>query len=207
MHKIELDNNKLEKYNNIKTPEELYEFMESYIKYGIEIDGKVYEWGKDDFQKACEEKWRLKSSLDIIKSGYGHCWDQTEIERDWFKKHNYEYKTLFIIFLIENNNPYVCHTYLIYKDKKDNKWCWFEHADYNNKGIHKFNTMEEAILAQKEKHIEFNKSLNLPMTKDIIDTIHIYEYQSPKIGSTNQEFLDNIFNNAKDITKKLIKKS
>ena len=59
--------------------------------------------------------------------------------------------------------------------------------------------MEEAILAQREKHIEFNRSLGLPMTKDIIDTIHIYEYKMPKIGVNNQEYLDDIFETAKNI--------
>ena len=197
---------KMIEYDKVNTPEELLEFMDKYIKYGIkDDDGNIYDWDQDNFQEACQTKWRLRDELDIVRNGYGHCWDQTEIERGWFKRHNYEYKTLFVIFLLDNVNPYVCHTYLIYKDKQDNKWCWFEHADFNNRGIHKYDTMEEAMLAQREKHIEFNKSLGLPMSKDIIDTIHVYDYNMPKLGCTNQGYLDSIFDNATDITDIVIK--
>ena len=72
----------------------------------------------------------------MLKYKIGHCWDQVELERAWFKKHNYEYKTLFIYFE-SDLAPYICHTYLVYNDKKNNTWNWFEHADENNKGIHK----------------------------------------------------------------------
>ena len=197
---------KMLEYDKVNTPEELLDFMNKYIKYGLkDDDDNIYNWDQDKFQEACQTKWRLRDELDIVRNGYGHCWDQTEIERGWFKRHNYEYKTLFIIFLLDNDNPYVCHTYLIYKDKQDNKWCWFEHADLNNRGIHKYDTMEEAVLAQKEKYIEFNKSLGLPMTKDIIDTIHVYDYNMPKLGCTNQGYLDSIFDNATDITNIVIR--
>ncbi len=195
-----LKQNRIEKYNQVSSPEELLKFMDKYIKYGLVDDNnKVYEWNMDSFQDACQTKWKSKSGIDIIKSGYGHCWDQVEIERDWFKKHNYNYKTLFIYFE-SDLAPYICHTYLVYKDQKNNTWNWFEHADENNKGIHKYNTLEETILAQKEVHIKFNKSIKLPINDEIINTIHIYEYLPPKQGSSNQEFLNNIFNNGKDIT-------
>ncbi len=193
---------RIEQYNQIKTPEELLEFMKKYIHYGIKTkEETIFGWDMNKFQKACQEKWKFQEGIEIIKSGFGHCWDQTEIERDWFKKNNYEYKTLFILFEKDHNPSYICHTYLIYKNKNNNIWNWFEHADENNEGIHSFNTKEEAILAQKEKHIEFNQKIGLPINKEIIDTIHIYEYQPPKIGSNNQEFLNNIFSeNSKDIT-------
>ena len=192
--------NRIKEYNQVSTPEELLSFMDKYIKYGLVDDNnKVYEWDMDSFQDACQNEWKLKSGIDIVESGYGHCWDQVEIERDWFAKHNYDFKTLFIYFE-SDIAPYVCHTYLVYKDKKKDTWNWFEHADENNKGIHEYNTLEEAILAQRDVHIKFNQSANLPMNDEIINTIHIYEYQPPKLESSNQEFLDNIFNNSIDIT-------
>ena len=194
--------NRINEYHKVSSPEKLLKFMDRYITYGlVDKNNKVYEWDMDDFQEACQNKWKFKSGIDIIKSGYGHCWDQVEIERDWFKKHNYEFKTLFIYFE-SDLAPYVCHTYLVYKDKEKNTWNWFEHADENNRGIHQYNTLEDAILAQKEAHIKFNQSIKLPINDDIIKTIHICEYFPPKLGSSNQEFLDNIFNHGIDITHK-----
>ena len=194
-----------EKYEKIRTPMELLSFMDKYIKYGlVDENNNVYEWDMDIFQDVCQNKWKFRNGIDIIKLGYGHCWDQVEIERDWFKKHNYEFKTLFIYFE-SDIAPYICHTYLVYKDKGKNTWNWFEHADEKNKGIHKYNTLEDVILAQKDIHIKFNKSIGLPVDDKIINTIHIYEYLPPKLGSNNQEFLDNIFDNGIDITPKKIK--
>ena len=191
----------LEKYNKIKTPEELLDFMDKYIKYGlVDENNKVYEWHMVDFQEACQKKWKFKSGIDTIKSGYGICFDQVEIERDWFTKHNYKFKTIFIIFELNYKNSYTCHTYLAYQNQKNMTWNWFEHADEANKGIHSYQTLEKLIESQKEKHIEYNKNNSEPITKEIINTIHIYEYLPPKLGSNQQEFINNILNNGTDIT-------
>ncbi len=51
----------LEKYNKIKTPEELLDFMDKYIKYGlVDENNKVYEWHMVDFQEACQKNGSLK---------------------------------------------------------------------------------------------------------------------------------------------------
>ena len=193
-----LEKVRLNDYDKVSNPLELLNYMNRYIRYGIKDDnGNIYKWEMDDFIDACFTKWKFRDGLGVIKSGFGHCFDQTEIERDWFSKKGYEIKTLFIVFQIDRGNPYICHTYLVYKD--NNKWNWFEHADNNNRGIHSFSSLEEAVLCQKKKHIEFNRSLGLPINDDIINTIHVYEYEAPKYGCSNQEFLDNVFDNGKEI--------
>ena len=51
---------KIDDYNKITSPEELLEFMDKNIRYGIKDDnGKVYEWNMDSFQEACETKWKF----------------------------------------------------------------------------------------------------------------------------------------------------
>ena len=200
MKRENLEQKRIEDYSRIKTPEELLKFMDKNIQYGLKDENdRIYTWDMNEFQEACEKKWKFKSGIDIVKLGYGHCWDQAEIERYWFKKHNFEFKTLFIFFDTDIA-PFVCHTYLVYKDKKSETWNWFEHADEANKGIHRMNTLEDAILAQREASIKFNQSIGLPINDDTIRTIRIYEYNPPKIGCSNQEFLDNIFEHGKDIT-------
>lgn len=186
-------------YEEIKTPQELLEFMNNNISYGFHgsDDKDYFNEGNDSFNINCRNKWILSDSERILKYKLGHCWDQVELERDWFKKNNYEFKTIFIWFLFNHNNNYPTHTYLVYKD--NNKWYWFEHADYNNRGIHKFNSLKETIKAQMEKHIEYASQYN-EINNDIINHIHIYEYSSPRYGCNMDGFIENIINEAKDIT-------
>ena len=43
--------------------------------------------------------------------------------------------------------------FLIYKD--NNKWNWFENADFNNFGIHSFDSLEECLYYQLNSYIKF----------------------------------------------------
>lgn len=185
------------KYENVRSPEELLEFMEEYIKYGfVGIDNKLYDnWESDvsgEFQIACQTKYGLCDAEKILKYGYGVCWDQVELERDWFFKNGYEFKTIYIWFLFENENNYLTHTYLVYKEKDSNKYCYFEHSDSNNIGIHKFNTYKEAIEYQKNRHIEFNASVGNLINDDVLKHLVIYEFDCPEFGCSMNKYIDNI---------------
>ncbi len=192
------------KYNNILTPEELFTFMEDNIKYGIHGTNNEDYIPHDEktngiFQNACLNYYRLADPKYLLKHKLGHCWDQVELERDWFTKHKYNFKTIFIWFLFDYENSYSTHTTLIYQDKQTNDYCLFEHADFENKGIHHFKTYQDAIKWEYDKHIEYNKKQGNPINEEILKHIHIYEYEHPKYGSTFMDFIDNIFN-AKEIT-------
>lgn len=185
--------NRKELYKNIKTPEELLEFMSNNITYGIYgNDNKIYDLGtkekEDLFEYACKNHYGLSSPKKLLEHGYGHCWDQVELERDWFKKHGYEFKTFYIMFLLDYDNSYATHTYLVYK--KDNKYYYFENSDFNNRGIHEFNSYEEAVKYQREKHIEYNKSIGNKIDEEILKSLKIYEYENPKYGLNMKEFID-----------------
>ena len=56
-------------------------------------------------------------------------------------------------------NNYPMHTFLIYKS--DNKWHYFEWADYANRGIHTFESLEDALDYQYKKYLKRLKSLNI----------------------------------------------
>lgn len=193
-------------FETVKTTEELFEFMEKNIKYGvIDKNGKYYDWNLDNFQEVCNHDWKFREGKEIATIGIGHCWDQTELERTWFKQNNDKIKTIFIFFEHNTKYPYGCHTYLIYKNKNNDKWYWFEHADNQNKGIHEFKNEEEAILAQMKTHIEYNKSLGFPMNEEVISWIRIYEFLPPEKGVNNQGYLKNIFSkNSINITKEIV---
>ena len=186
-------------YEKINTPDELYKFMSDNINYGLLGKDNIEYFPLDNkkFQFACQNEWILSSPKRLLECKLGHCWDQVELERDWFKSHNYNFKTIFIWFLFEEENSYPTHTYLIYQDK--DKWNWFEHADYNNRGIHEFNNKHDAIVGQLKKYIEYVKEFN-PVNEEVLKHLHIYEYNIPNYGCDMSEFIEHIINNSNDIT-------
>ena len=126
-------------FNSIKTPNELMSFLDHNFEYGV-IDNngnKVYDSNSVEFQMICNNQWKLRSVQEMLKDQIGHCYDQVEIEREWFVDKGYEIKTFWIsAYQEEIENSGFSHTYLIYKDKD----CWklFEHSDFFNKGIYEF---------------------------------------------------------------------
>jgi len=175
--------------------------MNEFIKYGfVDESGKEYgSWNNQELQEGSRMKWHLSSPERLIKVGYGHCFDQVELERDWFKTHNYNFKTFYIMFVLPYENSYSTHTYLVYEN--GGKYYYFEHSDFNNRGIHEFFSYDDAINFHKEKHIEQNKERN-PINEEIINYLHIYEYDKPIYGCTMSEFIDSILENAKEIENK-----
>lgn len=196
-------NKRMLEYKKIRKPDDLLLFMNDNIKYGfVDSEGKIYSTNSkksfDEFQKGCRTKWKLSSPNRLLNYGYGHCWDQVGLEREWFKNNNYEFKTIFIWFLLDYDNSYTTHTFLVYKDS-DDKWCWFENSDYKNRGIHKFDSFEECIKCQAQKHIDFNKECGNEVNQDILKCLRVYEYNHPRFGCNMGTFLDNILN-SKEIT-------
>lgn len=193
------------KYEDIKTPEELLEFMNENIKYGfVAEDGTVYDMNDPDLMnQQFSDKWRLVNPDRLLKVKYGTCWDQVEFERKWFFDHNIENATLFVMFMLPYSNGYTTHTYLLYRI--DGKWNYFEHADSDNRGIvYGFNTFEEAIQYQTKLHIENNKKY-YNIKPEEIKKLRIYDYHIPRYHMSAQEFMDNIFDECDDVTGTLLK--
>ena len=173
--------------DNIKTPEELLKFMESNIKYGyLGKNKKVYYFDDEDFNKDWLDQYVLENNKDILKNHCGTCWDQVEFERDWFLNHGYEIKTIYEMVLLDYKNNYPTHAYLVYKE--DEKWCWFENSDFNNQGIHKFNSFEELIKNQYYKYVSLLKNYNI--SDEEIDKIIITDYERPKEHISASEYYE-----------------
>ena len=176
--------------NEITTPHELMTFLDKSIRYGVidNSDNKFYDSSTSDFQDACNNSWKVRPVSQIINDGIGHCYDQVEVERFWFEKHNYIVKTFWIsAYQKEIENSGFAHTYLMFKE--NGRWKLFEHADYKNKGIYEFDSLEKAIDWQASNQIEFAKSCVKPINKY---DVAIYEYKKPQIGLTMREFLDHV---------------
>ena len=182
-------------YKSISTPEELLNFMKNNIKFGLYGSNKrLYDTSDlDAFELANDIYWNLSSPVNTLKTHYGQIVDQVELERDWFTRNNYEVKTLYITFLVDSINSYPAHAYLAYKDK--NKWCWFEACDKANFGIHKYDSLEELITDQMEKHVRYAEKFN-PLDDSTLDYLHIFDYSKPKYSINRKEFMDFILNSS-----------
>lgn len=69
--------------------------MNEKLRYGfVDENLKLYgSWNMQEFQECSKTKWHLSSPERLIKVKYGNCFDQVELERVWFKNHNYNFKT------------------------------------------------------------------------------------------------------------------
>ena len=174
-------------YDQIMNPSKLLEYMKKNIMYGyLGNDNKIYYPSDKNFNIKWFNNYILESPEEVINNMIGTCYDQVEFEREWFIKHDFEIKTFFIIAEVDYANDFPTHTYLAYKD--NDNWLWFENADYDNRGIHLYNNLDDLIVDQ------YNKQKLRYIEKNIwfsdIDNIHVYEYEKPKYNISAKEFID-----------------
>ena len=182
--------------DDVKTPEELLNFMSNKINYGyLGKNGRVYHYDDLDFNIDWYEQYILENKDDILENLYGNCWDQVELERGWFLKKGYEIKTFFEMVKLDYENEYPTHSFLVYKD--NDYWYWFENSDFNEKGIHKFNTLEELLKYQYKKYVEFLITLNI--TNEEIGKIIVTDFEKPKEHISAKEYLNHVIGSKKII--------
>jgi len=186
----QLDKRKI--FEQIKTPQELLDFMGRNIEYGFvsSKDKKKYSWKDKEMDEKFEEEYFLQSPTELIESGYGVCWDSAELEREWFARHGYNFRVYFIMFAKDDPNDSPTHTFLVYK--VDDKWYWFEHSDGGNRGIHEYNSLEDLLSAAKERHFQHAESDRGARPEDR-NSIVIKDFNKPRFGCKSQEFVDQVF--------------
>ena len=154
-------------------PELLLKEMKS-IEYGwLDKSGNIHKKiDKDVFMSL----YTLQTPEEVRKNSIGLCWDQVELEREFFEDSDILHKVLMIIYY--DNDKMFNHTFLTFED--NGKFYWFENSWENQKGIHEFNTYEELLNHIKKFFIvDFIK---IDEYKD--EYIKIIEYVKPifKIG-------------------------
>ena len=174
-------------FNSIRTPSELMNYLDNNFEYGVinNNGNKLCDSNSSEFQQVCNYQWKLRPVKKILKDQVGHCYDQVEIEREWFVKNGYEIKTFWISAYQEGiQNSGFSHTFLIYKD--NGFWYLFEHADFLNKGIYKFTSVKDAVKKQSINQINFAEKCKKPKTKY---SVCIKEYNQPPTNINMQEYL------------------
>ena len=179
--------------NEITNPNGLLEFMCNNIKYGyINNDNKLYT---DVNSKEFSDNWCdciVQDYEGVLKIGVGTCWDQVELERYWFYKNNYKFKTYFVCYdIIEEHSS---HTFLVYEE--NNKYYWFEFAFSMYQGIHKYDNIDLLLKDVISKSIKYNKEY-LKIKDKLEDKVVLYEYPKPKKNCSVDEFYNNIKNDGR----------
>lgn len=175
--------------DNIKSPEELLELMSS-IRYGyVGFDGKKYY---DDWENWFNECY-VQSGEEVLNSKVGTCWDQVELERLWFSKNNYNFKTIFSWFEHGRDDDMPTHTFLAFKS--NDKWFWFENAFEAYRGIHEYNSLEELINDVKSKQFEFAFNNNKNAKESDRDCLVCYEYSKPNYHLGVNDYLSFVTSN------------
>ncbi len=178
------------KYQEIKTPHQLLKYMHENIYYGfLSKDNKIYIDQDEEWNKNWYNNCIIQEPERLIESHYGTCWDQVELERNWFREHGYTIRTIFMIFLIDTPNNYPTHTFLLFEN--NHKIFWFEHSFETEKGIHEFDTINEAIQTVKLKHLEYAINNGIAKPSDI-SILKCFEYSQPNPNIGVKEYLKHV---------------
>lgn len=176
----------IDEYQKIKTPNELLMFMDK-INYGyLSKSSKVYLNNDGDWYL----EYILENTSDILTTMTGNCFDQTELERDWFTKNNYYVETYFEMVNLNYKNAYPTHSFLIYKN--NGNWYLFEHADYENKGIYEFTSKEELLIFQMNNYISYLKTFNISDLE--LSKVILRKFERPNKHIDAKEYLDYVVN-------------
>lgn len=121
------------------------------IKYGFldENGHNIMEVDPEKWDKEFNNFYYIQTPVELLKSKYGTCFDQVELERYLFKNENIKVKTYFICTYDVDMCP--SHTFLVYEE--NNKYYWFEHAWYQYKGIHEYANLDSLLKDVKNKFI------------------------------------------------------
>jgi hypothetical protein len=177
---------KMEIFESIKTPQELLDFMGKNIDYGFvgRNDRKKYIGGFEG--KDMDREYFLQNPEEVIKSGVGTCWDTTELERNWFVKHGYECKAIFLFFAKEAFGHLPTHTLLAYK--QEDTWVWFEYSFGVHRGIHEYDSFEDLVVDVRKKQFEYAHEF-CGATDEDEKYLRDFEFETPRYGCTAQEFI------------------
>ena len=180
-------------FQNIKTPKQLLIFMNKNISYGFkDQDNNIYSNPSIEEWKKYGDKYIVQTGKEVSETKVGTCWDQVELERIWFKKHNYKFKTVFIWFELNYEHNYPTHTFLLFQ--KDNKWYWFENAFEAYRGIHEFNSYKEALDFVVDKHSAYS-ILNGYTKPENKTSIVAYEYEGLTKSISASNYLRHVTKN------------
>ena len=162
------------KFEDIKTPRGLMDYMNINIKYGwIDKQG-----GKHlNNLKGFRENYRISSLEEVINTGLGTCIEQAKMMKEFFDRNGYENK-LFCHRSYETEENFdkevKMHCIMLFKD--NDTWYHFEHSNASKRGIHRYNSVEEALENITRWHKEHGDIRKLTEIDSIPDGLSFKEF-------------------------------
>jgi len=134
---------------------------------------------------------RLQSPEELVRHQVGNCWDQTELQREWFETHGYKVWTyLLYYYLTDDCCP--SHSILAYQD--GDEWCWFEPmfcgtaVEYS--GVHRYASEDEMLEDLRRVFAMNEQRMGVLPEKLEGNRWALYEYTRPEYGVFDKEFYD-----------------
>ena len=156
--------------------ENIYKQLDD-IQYGYILDGKDIS----DDQYTFGSNYKLLSPDELLNIKYGVCWDQVELERKLLNDNNIKNESYFIYLNDHDGLP--SHTFIVIYD--NNKYIWLEHAWYDYKGIHEYNSLDELLGDVINKFIDSHKDIKY-------EELLLYKYNKPEYNISCEEFYNYI---------------
>ena len=121
----------------------------------------------------------LQKPSEVWQNHIGICWDQVEVEREFFKKQNIPFVSILILY--NDGVKFPNHTFIIFK--LDNEYGWLENTYTNVKEeVRYYSTLKEALEDVKNEFIHEND------LQIIGDQLYFFAYDKPKAGLNYEEF-------------------
>jgi len=170
-------NNNIDKKTNlkkIKTPEQIIDFMDTNITYGwTDVFGKKHLNNLKNFRKL----YKTNTLEDILNTGYGTCIEQAKLMNHILKILGYETKLFFHrSYETEENYDKEVKIHIIVLFENNGYWYHIEHANMPHKGIHKYESIENAIKEITKGFDEHGDIRKLTEISEIPDNLSFKEF-------------------------------
>lgn len=130
---------------NVDSPQELMDFMNHNITYGwVDYNG----FSHLNSMKNIREKYRISSLSEMLITGFGTCVEQAKMIKFCLDRLGYKTK-VFCHRGYESEDNFGreirMHCLVFFYD--NGKWYHFEHANMPKRGIHEYDTLEQALVS------------------------------------------------------------
>ena len=187
---------------NVNSPKELLDYMDKNFSYGyLDIDGAIHYVEDEDFNDSWYEKYVLENYDDVLRTNIGNCFDMTEFEREWFTRNGYTVHTYFEMVALPYENIYPTHSFLVFED--NGKYYHFEYSDFNNRGIHEYDSIDSLLESQYESYLKYLDEFNI--TEEEKEHIILKSFAKPKEHMGAKEYLDYVTLDSDNLVKKRLK--
>lgn len=163
-------------FEHLESAQQLMDYMDINIEYGW-----IDKFGQKHLNnlKRFRENYRISPIDEIIKKGIGTCIEQAKLIKQFFDNIGLENK-LYCYRRYETEENFDkevrMHCFLLFHYQ--DSWYHFEHANFNKKGIHKYDSPDDAIKAEIDRHDEndIRELVEIPCIPDLLTFKQFNQY-------------------------------